>query len=236
MPRDTLTRDQIAAAAVELLDARGLEGLSMRALGQRLGSAATAVYWHVAGRDDLIVLAADRAWQEVALPRQDPRDWRVAAARMAIDLHAMLVRHPWLVQAFGAHPFFGPAKARHDEHALGLYTAAGFPGAQAERAAAAVFTFVLGNALGPASAASLARRQDRAGSGGDGDAQQALRAAAAKARGAAAQHLRLRARLDTPAASGIGAPEQTFELGLRALLDGLEAQRVAIRQESGDRT
>lgn len=233
MPRDTLTRDQIVAAAVELLDARGLEGLSMRALGERLGSAATAVYWHVAGRDDLIVLAADRVWQEVALPRRDPRDWRVAAARMAIDLHAMLVRHPWLVQAFGTYPFFGPAKARHDDHARGLYEAAGFPGAHADRAAAAVFTFVLGNALGPASAAALARRQHRGG--GDGDPEQALRAAAAKARGAAAHHLRLRARLDAPAADGIAAPEQTFELGLRALLDGLEAQRVAMRQESGDR-
>ena len=208
MPRETLTRDQIVTAAVELLDARGLEGLSMRALGQRLASAATAVYWHVAGKDDLIVLAADRVWQEVALPRQDPRDWRVAAARMAIDLHAMLMRHPWLVQAFGAYPFFGPVKARHDDHARGLYQAAGFPGAQAQRAAAAVFTFVLGNALAPASAASLARRQDR---GGAGAPQQA------------------------PANEG-AASAQTFELGLRALLDGLEAQRVAMQRDAQDRT
>src|SRR4029077_8012002 len=45
MPRDTLTREQIVSAAIDLLDADGLEGLNMRALGQRLGSAAPAVLW-----------------------------------------------------------------------------------------------------------------------------------------------------------------------------------------------
>jgi len=43
MPRDTLTSEQIVKAAIELLDAEGLEGLNMRALGQRLGSAASAI-------------------------------------------------------------------------------------------------------------------------------------------------------------------------------------------------
>ena len=43
---ETLTRDQSVQAALELLDAEGLEGLSMRGLGRRLDSAATAVYWH----------------------------------------------------------------------------------------------------------------------------------------------------------------------------------------------
>ena len=57
MPRDTLTRDQIVDAAVGLLDDEGLEGLNMRALGKRLGSAATAVYWHVGSKSNLIGLA-----------------------------------------------------------------------------------------------------------------------------------------------------------------------------------
>ena len=50
MPRDTLTREQIVRAAIDLLDAEGLEGLNMRSLGTRLGSAATAVYWHVGSK------------------------------------------------------------------------------------------------------------------------------------------------------------------------------------------
>jgi AcrR family transcriptional regulator len=68
MPRDTLTREQIIKAAIDLLDAEGLEGLNMRALGTRLGSAATAVYWHVGSKDHLITLAGDHVWNEITLP------------------------------------------------------------------------------------------------------------------------------------------------------------------------
>src|SRR5437763_16953339 len=103
MPRDTLTREQIVSAAIDLLDAEGLEGLNMRALGKRLDSAATAVYWHVGSKDNLIALAGDQVWNEVALPDLAAVDWRTAAASMATDLHAMLTRHRWLVQAFGSY-------------------------------------------------------------------------------------------------------------------------------------
>ena len=112
MTRDTLTREQIVSAAIDLLDSEGLEGLNMRALGRRLGSAATAVYWHVGSKDNLIALAGDQAWQEIALPDPGSTDWRTAATQMSAGLHAMLSRHPWLVQAFGSFLMFGPGKAR----------------------------------------------------------------------------------------------------------------------------
>src|ERR1051326_5287798 len=100
MTRDTLTREQIVNVATELLDADGLEGLNLRELGRRLGSAATAVYWHGGSKDNLIALAGDRAWNEIALPDLTTTDWRTAASAMATDLYAMLGRHPWLLQAF----------------------------------------------------------------------------------------------------------------------------------------
>src|SRR5256885_7287257 len=118
MPRDTLTREQIVGAAIDLLDAEGLEGLNMRALGQRLGSAATAVYWHVGSKANLIALAADQLWGEVSLPDLAATDWRTAAEEMATGLHAMLTHHPWLVQAFGTYMVYGPGKARYDDHSL----------------------------------------------------------------------------------------------------------------------
>src|SRR6266540_4176607 len=108
MPRDTLTREQIVKAAIDLLDTEGLEGLNMRALGKRLGSAATAVYWHVGSKANLIALAGDEVWNEIALPDLTAIDWRTAATYMATDLHAMLTRHPWLVQALGSFVVFGP--------------------------------------------------------------------------------------------------------------------------------
>ncbi len=220
MPRDTLTREQIVSAAIELLDNEGLEGLNMRALGERLGSAATAVYWHVGSKANLIVLAGDQVWNEVALPDLNATDWRTAATQMATDLHAALILHPWLVQAFGSYVGFGPGKARHDDHTLAIYEAAGFTGAQADQAAATVFTFVLGNALGPAAAGSLTRKLSRDG----GNAEARMRESMANARDVATQFPRLRARLGTPAADYAAAPENTFEFGLQAILDGLEAQ------------
>jgi AcrR family transcriptional regulator len=215
MPRDTLTRDQIVTAAIELLDAEGLEGLNMRALGQRLGSAATAVYWHVGNKANLITLAGDQMWHdEIALPDPAATGWRPAVTRMATDLHAMFTRHPWVVQAFGSFVIFGPGKARQDDHALALFEAAGFTGARVGQAATAVFTFVLGNALGPAAGASITRKLS----------PEQIRDSMTKAQEIATQFPRLRAGLETSAAEYAAAPDNTFEFGLHAILDGLEAQ------------
>jgi len=225
MPRDTLTSEQIVSAAIDLLDRDGLEGLNMRALGQRLGSAATAVYWHVGSKDNLIALAADRVWNEIGRPDPAAVGWRAAAAEMAVDLHAMLTRHPWLVQAFGSQVLYGPGKAGHDDHGLAVYEAAGFTPAQADRAAATVFTFVLGHALGTAATISLTRRLGRDGA----DGSERLRARMAEVREIGARFPRLRARLGTAAAGYGAAPEASFEFGLQAILDGLEAQLTSRR-------
>lgn len=223
VPRDTLTRDQIIAAAVELLDSEGLEGLNMRALGSRLGSAATAVYWHLGSKDDLIRLAGDHVWNEIELPDPGSTEWRVAATRIATDLHAMLTRHPWLVQAFGSYVVYGPGKARHDDRSLAIYEAAGFTAEQAEQAATTVFTFVIGTALGPAAQSSLARKLRRGG----GDPQTRIQEDMAKAAEIAAEFPRLRDRLGTAAAQYGAAPEDSFQFGLQAILDGLEVQLPA---------
>jgi AcrR family transcriptional regulator len=220
MPREGLRSEQIVKAAMDLMDADGLEGLNMRSLGDRLGSAATAVYWHVGSKDNLIALAADAAWNEIKLPDLTRIDWRTAATRMATDLRAMLTRHPWLVQTFGSFLSYGPGKARHDDHALAIYEAAGFTDSRADQAAAAVFTFVLGNSLGSAAAASLTRKLSRDG----GNANERIRDGIAKASEIAAQFPRLRSRLATAASDYGAAPPSTFEFGLQAILDGVEAQ------------
>ena len=227
MPRETLSRDQIVTAALELLDAEGLEGMNMRALGKHLDSAATAVYWHVGSRDSLIALAADRAWAEVELPDPAAVGWRTAAHQMATSEYAMLTRHPWLVQAFGSYQLYGPGKARHDDHSIAVYETAGFAGAEANQATSAVFTYVLGNALGLAATASFTRKLGRDG----GDVQALLQASRAEVLEVAAQFPLLRARLELPSAGYGAAPEGSFVFGLEAVLDGLEA-RLASGAES----
>jgi AcrR family transcriptional regulator len=224
MPRDTLTREQIVRTAIELLDAEGLEGLNMRTLGQRLGSAATAVYWHVKSKDDLLTLAGDEVWSEVELPDLGAVDWRTAATMMATDLYQMLTRHTWLVAAFGSHLFYGAGKARHDDHGLAVYEMAGFVGEEADRAAAIVFMFVLGSALGESATVSLTRRLGRE----SGNAEEQIRDHIAKASEIAMQFPRLRARSESFAATDYAAaPDKSFEFGLEVILDGLDGQLAA---------
>ncbi|MGK5548737.1 TetR/AcrR family transcriptional regulator C-terminal domain-containing protein [Streptomyces sp. URMC 127] len=218
MPRNTLTPDQIIRAATDLLDEEGLDGLNMRSLGNRLGSAATAIYWHIKTKDELVRLAGDAIWDEVTLPDLSATGWRTAAADMATGMHAMLTRHPWYGQAAGSYLLYGAGKSRFDDHSLALYEQAGFTGAEADQAAATVFVFVLGSALGPASEVSLTRRLNRSGA----DARQVLADTMERAAEAAAPFPHLRKRLGT---TGYGdAPGGSFAFGLQSILDGFEAR------------
>ncbi|MEU7556606.1 TetR/AcrR family transcriptional regulator C-terminal domain-containing protein [Streptomyces sp. NPDC044571] len=126
------------------------------------------------------------------------------------------------MQAFGSYLSYGPGKARHDDHSLAIYEVAGFEGRDAERAAAAVFTFVLGSALGSSATASLVRRLRREG----GDPEELIQDTLAKAGEDAMKYPRLRTRLDTLSADHNASPERTFEYALQALLDGLEGGRA----------
>jgi hypothetical protein len=114
---------------------------------------------------------------------------------------------------------YGPGKVRYDDHGIAVSAAAGFAGVQSDQAAATVLTFVLGNALGRAAAITLTRKLSRGG----GNAEELMRESMAKAREIALHLPRLRVRLDTAAAADAALPENSFEFGLRAVLDGLEA-------------
>jgi AcrR family transcriptional regulator len=219
MPRDTLTREQIVDTTIELLDQEGLDGLNMRSLGKRLDSAATAMYWHIQNKDNLVRLATDRVWAEIELPDLGTMDWRTAAETLAGGMYAMMNRHPWLVQALSAYLLYGENKSRYDEHVLAVYDGAGFTTEQADRAAAAVFMFVLGNAVGAAANVSIGRRLAHGG----GDPEARLRETTTAATEIARTFPRLRDRIEAAAGTGYNAaPESSFGFGLAALLDGLQ--------------
>lgn len=221
MARDTLTRERIVRAAIELLDAEGLEGLNMRSLGERLGSAPTAVYWHVKSKDNLVMLAGDQVWNEIELPDLSVVGWRSAGMTMAKDMHAMLTRHPWLVQALGTHVLRGTGKVRHDDHSLAVFELAGFAGALADQAMATVFMFVLGSALGASAEVSLRRRLQREG----GNAEELIRDTIEHQKEIAMQFPRLRTRIESMDNTDYyAAPDKSFDFGLEAVFDGLERQ------------
>jgi AcrR family transcriptional regulator len=47
---DSLSRDRIIEASIELLDSSGEGGLTFRALSERPSTGPGAIYWHIAAR------------------------------------------------------------------------------------------------------------------------------------------------------------------------------------------
>jgi AcrR family transcriptional regulator len=91
-----LSRDRIVATAVELLDAQGLDGLTMRRLADRLGAGVMSLYWHVDNKEDVLDLALDAVLDYRALPQEDePQDWRTEVVHMLQDWRASMLLHPW---------------------------------------------------------------------------------------------------------------------------------------------
>ncbi len=91
-----LSRERIVATAVDLLDADGLGGLTMRRLADRLGSGVMSLYWHVGNKEGVLDLALDSVL-EYRKPRQPggPPDWRGDVVHMLDDWRAGMLCHPW---------------------------------------------------------------------------------------------------------------------------------------------
>src|SRR2546422_10541255 len=64
-----LTRDRLVEAALALINEEGLDGLSMRALADRLDVKAASLYWHVRDRRELLELLAEEILGSVARPK-----------------------------------------------------------------------------------------------------------------------------------------------------------------------
>lgn len=140
----TLGREQIVRAAVELLDAKGLDGLSMRRLGVRLGAGATSIYWHVTNKDELLELAADEVMGEIELPDLAETDWRTAARAVAYGVRSVILRHGWLAGMFGARPLIGPNAMRMSDRVITLLTEAGFAGPEVAYASSLIMSHAIG--------------------------------------------------------------------------------------------
>jgi len=70
-----LSRERLVDSALELINEEGLEGLSMRALADRLEVKASSLYWHVRDRGELLELLAESILERVGRPRRSGA-WR----------------------------------------------------------------------------------------------------------------------------------------------------------------
>jgi AcrR family transcriptional regulator len=86
--------ERIVAAAVELLDTQGVDGLSMRRLADQLSAGAMSLYWHVGNKEEVFDLALD-AVLAYSPPAVEAREWRANVVHMLEDWRAAMLRHPW---------------------------------------------------------------------------------------------------------------------------------------------
>ncbi|MFF0518449.1 TetR/AcrR family transcriptional regulator C-terminal domain-containing protein [Actinomadura nitritigenes] len=145
MPRPrSLTQDQVAAAALAVIDRDGPAGLSMRAVAKELKLSTMALYRYVRDREELEGLVIDLVYAEVDPTPPPGGPWEERIVTMALRLR----------KAFGAHAAIMPLTLthRHDsagslcwgETVAGILRDAGITGPRAAVALRAVIAYIIG--------------------------------------------------------------------------------------------
>ncbi|GAA4543977.1 TetR/AcrR family transcriptional regulator [Amycolatopsis samaneae] len=159
-PKPALSVDEIVDAAIVIADADGMAALSMRAVGERLGRTAMALYTYVPSKAELLDLMVDRALAEVAREYDLGAGWRAAATAFAEDLWAFYLRHPWQLQISSARPVLGPGEFAVQETVLRILFATGLPPHRIRWVLGSLFSLVRGSAQIAVEARLAARESD----------------------------------------------------------------------------
>jgi AcrR family transcriptional regulator len=123
--RIPLTRERVLHAAVGLADRDGLEGLSMRKLGQELGVEAMALYRHVRDKDDLLDGVLELIVGEIGRPAP-VRAWKARLRRQVMEARRVMLRHPWARRVLEERGTSGPAILAYIESILAILHDGGF--------------------------------------------------------------------------------------------------------------
>ncbi|MFJ8623054.1 TetR/AcrR family transcriptional regulator [Kitasatospora sp. NPDC093550] len=229
-PKPGLSVDAIVSAGIAVADTEGMDALSMRAVGERLGRTAMALYTYVPGKAELLDLMHDRAFAELgplgAPPAgaAAPEDWRDAVTAWAEALYACYLRHPWVLRISQARPVLGPAELAAMESLLRALRPAGLDPRRLRGAVAALWQFVRGLAATTA--------ETRAAAAATGVADEDWWIARSSRLAELAPDFADRFPLLTGLQSATGgSPEdshrEAFRTGLAVLLDGVAATAAA---------
>ncbi|MYS83562.1 TetR/AcrR family transcriptional regulator [Embleya scabrispora] len=144
-PKQGLTVDRIALAAIGIADADGLGALSMRAVAERLGVGTMSLYTYVPGKAELLHVMFDTVLGENELPDAAGLGWRAALERHARADHALAQRHPWVVQLWGPGLLLmGPRITARAESALRTVAELGLTEAEMAHVVGLVDAYVRG--------------------------------------------------------------------------------------------
>jgi TetR/AcrR family tetracycline transcriptional repressor len=142
-----ITRERIVATALELLDDKGMDALTVRALATRLDVRAPALYWHVRNKQELLDEMATEVMRRVtgALAALPPgAGWRDDLAAYAHVLRAEYLRHRDGARIFSGTRITDPDVVRMKEPWFERWTAYGWKPVDADDAVDVITAFVVG--------------------------------------------------------------------------------------------
>ncbi|ANZ39902.1 TetR family transcriptional regulator [Lentzea guizhouensis] len=144
MPKG-ISREKVVAAALELLNEKGMEGVTVRALAARLDVRAPALYWHVRNKQELLDEMSTTVLRRImeAAPAATT-DWRDGLAAYARVLRAEYLRHRDGARIFSGARISDPEVVLLKEPLYQRWTEAGLTLAEADDALDLVVAFVVG--------------------------------------------------------------------------------------------
>ncbi|WP_419993178.1 TetR/AcrR family transcriptional regulator [Streptomyces boninensis] len=117
-PAPTYSRARIAAVAIEIADADGIDAVTMRGIAKELGTGAMTLYRYLPAKEDLYAVMIDQA---VGCEPQAPTgDTRADLATLARRYRQTLHHHPWLAELLAGRPLIGPNLLAANERDLTL--------------------------------------------------------------------------------------------------------------------
>lgn len=142
-----MTKDDVLAAGLEILDTFGLADLSMRRIGSSLGVRASALYYHVPDKQSLLAGVADLLLADVASPARGAGEdrWREGVAAWAHSLREVLLAHRDSAELVASARAFRLLSADITAEPAALLARAGASAAQAASGAMTLLYFVLGH-------------------------------------------------------------------------------------------
>jgi TetR/AcrR family tetracycline transcriptional repressor len=155
--RQPLTRALIVREAVAAIDEDGLNTLTMRSLGQRLGVEAMALYRYVNGREDLLEGVVDELVDRIRVDPGGGADplggWQAVLQLLAHSVREMAVAHPKVFPLMAtrhpAAPWLRPPlrSLRIVDEFIDALTTRGLSDRQAVQAYRIFTSFLLGHLL-----------------------------------------------------------------------------------------
>jgi AcrR family transcriptional regulator len=151
--RSRLTRERVLAAALRLVDADGVEALSMRRLGKALGRDPMQLYRYAPSKDALLDGVVELVLSRLHVPAADDGDWPTLLRRIGYAFRELALAHPNVVPLLVTRPLATPlalrplGTLRPLEKLLDLFVTAGFGKREALHAYRLYMGFLYGHVL-----------------------------------------------------------------------------------------